>query len=36
VLRTSAVSRGEHEVVVDYPGSATFEPSSVVLRHRVE
>jgi hypothetical protein len=35
MLRTSALPRGEHELVVAYGGSSEFAPSSTTVRHRV-
>jgi hypothetical protein len=35
MLRTAALSRGEHDLVVAYAGSAEFAPSSTTVRHRV-
>jgi hypothetical protein len=34
-LRTAVLPQGEHDISVDYTGNPVFEPSSVIVHHRV-
>jgi hypothetical protein len=35
-FRSSLLPRGEHDIVIEFPGNEDFEPSSTTIRHRVE
>jgi hypothetical protein len=35
IFRIDALASGEHEIVVEYQGDASFAPSSARIRHRV-
>jgi hypothetical protein len=35
-FRTSLLPKGEHDIVIEFPGSEDFEPNSTTVRHRVE
>lgn len=35
-FRTSLLPKGEHDIVIEFPGNQACEPSSTTVRHRVE